>query len=279
VVFGPDHFRNFFYDVMPPFCIGAESVGGFGDYGTTKGVLPGAPRIAKYISTQVLAAGFDPAISLNMCVDHGIVQPFSVLSGGLPVSLIPVMINCGGAPMPALRRCYEFGAAIGRAVRSFPEDERVLVIGSGGLSHFLPPLSADNPSVPPELRDYLINGRTRAGEFNREREASSLKRRAEAGTGPVNITWDEWFLQKIFNGQYDEILDISSEELEETAGTGAHELRCWLSALGMWNGPVSDVTYEPVPLWVTGMGCVAAFEDEIAIRTDEAANFERVGKQ
>ena len=26
VVFGPDHFRNFFYDVMPAFCIGFETV-------------------------------------------------------------------------------------------------------------------------------------------------------------------------------------------------------------------------------------------------------------
>jgi 2,3-dihydroxyphenylpropionate 1,2-dioxygenase len=32
VIFGPDHFRNFFYDALPPFCIGVEAISGFGDY-------------------------------------------------------------------------------------------------------------------------------------------------------------------------------------------------------------------------------------------------------
>jgi protocatechuate 4,5-dioxygenase, beta chain len=39
--------------------------------------------------------------------------------------------------LPSAARCYEFGQAIGRAVASYPSGERVVVIGTGGLSHQL----------------------------------------------------------------------------------------------------------------------------------------------
>ena len=41
-VIGPDHFRNFFYDVMPAFCIGTDEISSFGDYRTPRDDLPAA---------------------------------------------------------------------------------------------------------------------------------------------------------------------------------------------------------------------------------------------
>src|SRR5262249_30725967 len=109
VVFGPDHFRNFFYDVMPPFCIGIERVSGFGDYGTPKGELPVASALGASIYESVVESGFDPAYSLSMGVDHGISQPYAVLHPAMRTPIVPIMINASGAPRPSLRRCYQFG--------------------------------------------------------------------------------------------------------------------------------------------------------------------------
>jgi protocatechuate 4,5-dioxygenase beta chain len=54
-----------------------------------------------------------------------------------PVKVIPVCINTVQAPLPSARRCYKLGQAIARAVKAWPGDEKVVMIGTGGLSHQL----------------------------------------------------------------------------------------------------------------------------------------------
>ena len=54
------------------------------------------------------------------------------------VPIVPICINTYYPPnQPAPRRCYKLGQAIRAAVESYPEDKRVGIIGSGGLSHFV----------------------------------------------------------------------------------------------------------------------------------------------
>ena len=58
--------------------------------------------------------------------------------GSRMAPLVPVIINTLYPPnQPTARRCYELGRAVRAAIESFPGDERVAVVGSGGLSHFL----------------------------------------------------------------------------------------------------------------------------------------------
>ena len=54
-----------------------------------------------------------------------------------PVRTVPVVVNTVQAPLPSAARCYRLGQAIGRAIASWPKDERVVVMGTGGLSHQL----------------------------------------------------------------------------------------------------------------------------------------------
>ncbi|WP_367271348.1 hypothetical protein [Phenylobacterium sp.] len=258
VVFGPDHFRNFFWDVMPPFCIGAGSVQGFGDYDSPKGTLPGNPELAAFVAERVLDSGFDPAVSLNMGVDHGVTQPFAALAGAAPMSILPIMVNCGGGPMPSLRRCFDFGKAVGAAVRAFTSEGGVVFVGSGGLSHSPPSVSPFDPSVSPDNRDYVINGRSRAAEFNAARERQSIERRKAGGVGPVNERWDAWFLEHVRSGDLEPILALAGEDLLREAGVGGQEVRAWMAALGAWSGPIQHTSYEAVPTWITGMGCITA---------------------
>jgi 2,3-dihydroxyphenylpropionate 1,2-dioxygenase len=266
VVFGPDHFRNFFYDVMPPFCIGIDSVTGFGDYGTPKGELPAAGALGRAIYESVVQSDFDPAFSLRMGVDHGISQPYAVLDPAMRTPIVPIMVNASGAPRPSLRRCYAFGKAVGTAIRASSAAQRVVVLASGGLSHSVRPVSADDPGTPADARDYTINGRARAVEYSAMRDASLKQRIAEGVDGEVNAEWDRWFLDTLTSGDLEPIFALSDAELQARAGNGAHELRTWLAALGAWGGPVASLAYEPVRKWVTGMGCLSGFDAETAAR-------------
>lgn len=52
--------------------------------------------------------------------------------------LIPVMVNTYYPPnQPSPRRCFEFGRALGRAIASWPGQERIAVAASGGMTHFV----------------------------------------------------------------------------------------------------------------------------------------------
>jgi 2,3-dihydroxyphenylpropionate 1,2-dioxygenase len=258
VIFGPDHFRNFFYDVLPPFCIGVEKITGFGDYKSPKGTIPTAETLGREIYALVIEQGFDPAFSLNMGVDHGISQPYAALDQGRDTPVVAVMVNAGGAPRPPLRRCYEFGQAVGKAIRASDKAKRVMVLGSGGLSHWVRPVSEEDPQTPAEMRDYVINGRERVVEYSAMRDASLEARKTEDVQGRVNAEWDRWFLAALEAGDLKSVLALDPQKMEEAAGNGSHEVRAWLAAIGAWGGPVRTMSYEPVPRWVTGMGCIAS---------------------
>lgn len=257
VIFGPDHFRNFFYDVLPPFCIGVETVSGFGDYGSPKGGIPAASAFGRDIYARVVDSGFDPAFSLRMGIDHGISQPYAALDGTRSIPVVAVMVNAAGAPRPSLKRCYEFGRAVGDAVRQSDRAKRVMVLGSGGLSHWVKPVSEDDPRTDAEMREYVIGGRDRVQAYSAMRDASLSERKKGHVEGKVNADWDRWFLNRLEAGDMDAIFSLDPQEMEKLAGNGSHEVRAWLAALGAWSKPVKALSYEPVPSWVTGMGCIA----------------------
>jgi 2,3-dihydroxyphenylpropionate 1,2-dioxygenase len=264
VVFGPDHARNFFFDMMPAFCIGVEKVNGFGDFETPKGPLRTMPELATFVAQHVEASGFDPALSYNMGVDHGITQPLAVLTPDLSTPVVPIMVSSFGPPLPTLRRCYEFGRSVGEAIRAYEGKGRALIVGSGGLSHWPPSVSPADPTIAPETRDYAINGRPRVAEFNAAREESSKSRRAAGGTGPINEEWDRWLLERLHSGDLEPVLAIDNETLLAETGPGGQEIRSWIAAMGAWGAAAQSIDYAPVPTWITGMGCATAYIKDVA---------------
>ena len=259
VVFGPDHARNLFYDCMPPFCIGVERVSGVGDYGTPRGELPLPGRLAREIFAGVTGRGFDPAVSLDLGIDHGLAQVYAKLFPALDVPLVPVIVNSGCPPLPSFRRCFDFGWAVGRAVEGAAGSARVLVIGSGGLSHWPPSISAQDPEIGPEWRDFLIHGRPRMLEVEPSRQERAIKLAEGESSGQVRPEWDRALLERIERdpgvlGRLDE------EDVAGVAGPGAMELRTWAAATAAWGGPLTWTAYEPVPEWITGMGVASSIE-------------------
>lgn len=146
VVFSNDHGLNFFLDKMPTFAIGAAPVYSSADEGwgiPVNDPWPGITALSWHIANEVVAAEFDPVICQEMLIDHAVCLPLACFfeangtKKGRPVKIVPIGINTVQLPVPTLKRCFEFGRAIGRAIESFPEDLKVVLIGTGGLSHQL----------------------------------------------------------------------------------------------------------------------------------------------
>jgi hypothetical protein len=51
---------------------------------------------------------------------------------------VPIFLNTYFPPnQPSIKRCYELGKAVRRAIESWDSDKTVAVIASGGLTHFV----------------------------------------------------------------------------------------------------------------------------------------------
>lgn len=259
VVIGPDHFHANFYDLMPPFVLGVEEAVGFGDFGSRSGRLPVASELAWSIWDGLAAAGFDLALSYSLTVDHGVVQSYEMLVGDKDIPLVPLVVNTAAPPLPSMTRCVRLGRALGDAIRGAAFPGRVLVVASGGLSHWLPSNDPRDPSVAGERRDEVIHGRRNARAVAAAREP---RVRAMGGQpdAPVNAEWDAWFLLQLSVGELGPIIALGDEGLTERAGNGGHEIRTWLIGHAAAATPFAWTSYEPVPAWITGMGIGASFD-------------------
>jgi 2,3-dihydroxyphenylpropionate 1,2-dioxygenase len=257
VVIGPDHFHGNFYDVMPPFVLGVAEAEGFGDFASRSGPLPVAPGLAWAVRDQLAGDGFDIALSYALTVDHGIVQSYDMVRGGADLPLVPLVVNTAAPPLPSLRRCAELGRSLGAALRS-ADAGRVLVVASGGLSHWLPSNDPRDASVNADRRAAMIHGRgdIRAASAARESRVRAMGGNPEA---KVNPAWDAWFLKQLVTADLDPVTDLGDELLEERAGSGSHEIRTWLIGFAAVGRPLVWTSYEPVPEWITGMGIGATF--------------------
>ncbi len=144
VVFYNDHGLNFFLNNMPTFAVGAAPEYRNEDEGwgiPALGAFPGKPELSWHIINHLVESEFDIATCQEMLVDHAFSLPMKLLWEGKdstwPVKTVPIAINTVQHPMPSAKRCYELGKAVGRAIESYPEDLKVVVLGTGGLSHQL----------------------------------------------------------------------------------------------------------------------------------------------
>ena len=142
VMFYNDHGLNFFLDKMPTFAVGAAAEYLNADEGWGLPVqkpFPGDPAFSWHVIERLVAEEFDITTCQQMLVDHAFAIPQSLLwpGGARPVRTVPIAINTVQHPLPSPRRCYRLGQAVGRAIESYPEDLKVLVMGTGGLSHQL----------------------------------------------------------------------------------------------------------------------------------------------
>jgi len=142
VVFYNDHGLNFFLDKMPTFAVGAASEYKNEDEGwgiPVSRAVAGDPALSWHIINNLVADEFDVTMCQEMLVDHAVTIPMTLMWPGQKwtVKIVPISINTVQHPLPSLKRCLNLGRSVGRAIASYPENLRVMVVGTGGLSHQL----------------------------------------------------------------------------------------------------------------------------------------------
>ncbi|MDZ7886528.1 MAG: 3-carboxyethylcatechol 2,3-dioxygenase [Mycobacterium sp.] len=231
VIFSPDHYNGFFYRLMPPFCIGGAATG-VGDYGTYAGPLDVPAALADEMAAAAWESGVDVSLSAAMDVDHGTVQPLEVLFGDAAARpVIPVFINSVATPLGPLKRTRALGAAIGEYLGTL--GKRVLVVGSGGLSHDPPvPTLA---TAPPAALARIVGGAPMSPEGRTARQEAVIAAAHQFAHGqsplrPLNPDWDHALLDLIDTNRLSEVDGWTNDWIAREAGNSAHEIRTWVAA-------------------------------------------------
>jgi len=136
-----DHANSFFFDCYPTFSIGVSPEFDMADEGAGRRPLPairGHAGLAAHVTDCLVNDEFDMAVFQDRALDHGCNSPLGLMwphEPAWPGAILPIAINVLQYPLPTAQRCYKLGQAVRRAVESFPEDLKVVVVGTGGLSH------------------------------------------------------------------------------------------------------------------------------------------------
>ena len=143
IVFYNDHGLNFFLDKMPTFAVGAAHEYRNADEGWGLPVYKsfrGDPALSWHIIETLVASEFDVTTCQEMLVDHAMSIPFELAWPDVaewPVRIVPIAINTVQHPLPSAKRCLALGRAVNKALTSWESNDRIVVIGTGGLSHQL----------------------------------------------------------------------------------------------------------------------------------------------
>jgi len=136
-----DHVNAFDFKIIPTFAIGCGDEFPIADEGWGARPVPvvkGYPELASHLVQSLVLDEFDMTIVNEMLVDHGLTVPMTLLFGqpaAWPCRVIPLAVNVIQYPAPTGNRCYNLGKAIKKAVESWDEDLKVVIFGTGGMSH------------------------------------------------------------------------------------------------------------------------------------------------
>jgi gallate dioxygenase len=201
VMFDTDHLNTFFLDNLPIFSVGVDKAfNGPNDEPRDMPVykIPSSAGLAAHIRAVSIGAGFDTALTQHFSVDHSIAVPLHFLTPEMNVPVIPFFISGHVPPLPSAQRCFALGQAVGRAIASWPEPLRVVVMGSGSFS-----LEVAGPRMAP--------GRT---------------------DGVPDPDWAWRIIKFLEEQQIDKLISESTEHQMLKAGNVGGELLNWIAMLG-----------------------------------------------
>jgi len=136
-----DHVTSFFFDHYSHFALGIGESYAPADEGGGPRALPavrGHAALSHHIAAGLVADEFDLSYFQDKPLDHGCFSPLSILwphEGGWPGAIVPLQIGVLEFPIPSARRCYKLGHSLRKAIESYPEDLKVVLVATGGLSH------------------------------------------------------------------------------------------------------------------------------------------------
>jgi protocatechuate 4,5-dioxygenase beta chain len=136
-----DHATTFFFDQYPTFALGVSDEYRIADEGLGVRKIPnlkGDAALARHIARSLVEDEFDITVFQDLPIDHGLHSPLTMMwptQPDWPGKVVPLFVNVLQHPLPKPKRCFELGKSIGKAIRSYPEDLKVAMVGTGGLSH------------------------------------------------------------------------------------------------------------------------------------------------
>ena len=220
VVHSNDHWINFFLNNIPTFCIGIGDEHDPPPEPFMKGLftqehLPGHAGLGRHLLNYALNADFDPSYSQRAMIDHGIGIPIWRMGFDEVPAIVPVFVNLVEPPFPTPRRCLAWGHMIRDAIEAYPEDLRVVVLGTGGLSH-----SIGEPTM-----------------------------------GDIDEPFDHACIEMFQTGKSDAEIAASLDRMLAQTGNGGAELRSWCIAHAAAGGKGFDlIGYTPMPETLIGCG-------------------------
>lgn len=267
VFFGNNHFSGFHYANMPAYCVGAAAQA-INDLGGFAGPLNVPADLAIGLIEHLRTEDFDPAVSYAMRVDHAYSQPLVRLTGALATyPVLPIFISVFTPPFLRFARTRRMGEAVGRFIAQ--SGKRVLVMGSGGLSHhpahYFPLLGQASADV----HGYQMDGEhggtmtdaqwlARFARMHREGAEALASGLRTAADIRLNTGFDEQVLAQLQARRVATFDDWMPTELIETAGVGSLEIHNWIAATAAF-AQADDTTpidsfYAPVIEYGGGYG-------------------------
>lgn len=220
VMLSGEHFANYFLNALPQIGIGLAEKYPTPDarWLRMKGTeIKGEPQLAFHITAQLMAKRWWPTLSYEMEPDHGFLTVYDQLDPAWQLPLVPMVMNCTTPPIMTLRDAYDFGIALGDAIRSYQGLERIILVAAGGVSHFV--------------------GEPRVGDIDEE--------------------FDRWFLEELRKPDLGELLDLPNDELMEAGnGTGEIRAWVAIAGAMREQTP-TVLAYEPIYEWINGMAVVS----------------------
>jgi len=218
IIVGDDHDTNFGPHCIPRCLIALGDVEGpVEDWlNMERAPIENNEPLANHILQTGFSEGIDWSFAKSITVDHSVAIPHHLAVKAIPgMKTIPVYLNDAVDPVISSRRAYQIGASIRRAVDSWSGNERIVVYGTGGISHWV----------------------------------------GAPGMGRVNAELDRKILDMVTAGDIEGLIALPDEMILNEGGNGCLEIKNWICAMGIFPAAGAEViTYREMPEWVTGMG-------------------------
>ena len=173
VIVSVEHFTNFNFGNLPAFAI-ATGDSYLGPVTPEMAAFvkvdqhqyPGQADLGRHLYEVALDSEFDPAlVEGGLEFDENFCVPLKHLDPESRYPLVPIIVNGVNPPWPTPKRCYDLGVMIRKAVESQAFAERVVVVGTGGLSHWV--------------------GLPESGQINQDFDREFLRRLEVGDRGPL----------------------------------------------------------------------------------------------
>jgi hypothetical protein len=226
VLIGDDQDENYTEENLPQFSIFTGNGFIAADRATGRQLsFRSDAALARFVLNDMVEGGFDLAYSASFpeqkLGSHAHTEPLIHLVGDNGAAVLPVFVNAIHVPAPTPSRCFQFGRALRAAIENCPDDTRIVLGASGGLSHF----TAGYP-----YRHY----------------------RGPLSFGAISVEFDRRLIQSIRQGDFEQLATLSSQDL---LANGDIEFRQWVVMLGALRPATLEyLAYEPFFSGLTGMG-------------------------